>query len=213
VLGIYSFLAVFHPVLWVWPLVAVAVCCYALSCLNQSDRMIGRGAAQWGLFLALMMGVAAPLRVGAYYLREQREARDFGQQWFEAVLNGNMHKAHQMSTMPGERKSMNDELPALYEKSPDLKTALDTYQQTPVIATLRALGSKAQVRHYQTESCLTDGKSDLVEDVYVVSYDDGGKKKSFFVKVNLWRNLNKEAGPRVWRVQNPEGGYKPKSWT
>lgn len=211
-LGIFSFLAFFHPVLWAWPLVSAAVCIVALVQLARSDRLIGRKAAVWGLFLAVAFGVAAPLRMGAYYLIEQREARAFGEAWFQAVLNGDMYKAHQMSTMPLERKPIDDQLPGLYEKSPDLRSAVDTYQKAPLLATLRALGTKAVVRHYLTESCQTDGRIDLVEDIYVVTYDDAGQKKSFFIKASLVRNLIKDAGPRIWRVQSPEGGYKPKSW-
>lgn len=212
-LGLLSFLAVFHPVLWILPLVAALTCIFALVQLSQSDRMIGRAAAAWGLFFALALGVAAPLRTGVYYFTEQHEARKFGEEWFQAVLNGNMYKAHQMATMPQERKPLDDQLPALYEKSADLRNAMDAYQKTPVIATLRALGTKAVVRYYETEVCQTDGhRSDNVDDVYAVTYDDNGQRKTFFVKLSLWRNLKQEVGPRVWRVQSPEGGYKPKSW-
>jgi hypothetical protein len=63
-----------------------------------------------------------------------------------------------------------------------------------------------------TESSQTDGRTDVVEDVYAVTYEDGGRKKTFFVKLGLWRNLLDQAAPRLWRVQNPEGGYKPKNW-
>ncbi len=59
---------------------------------------------------------------------------------------------------------------------------------------------------------MTDGHNDRVEDAYAVTYDETGRTKTFFVKLSLWRNLNKEAGPRLWRVQNPEGGYRPKGW-
>jgi hypothetical protein len=211
-LGAFSFLALLHPVMWFWPLIALAVNAYALLVLGQSDRMIGRRAALWGLFLSLLFGVAAPLRTGVYQWIQQREAREIGREWFEALLEGNVHKAHQLTTMPGERKPIDAQLPALYEQSADLRTGLDNYLKLPVVATIRALGPRATVRHFQTESTLTDGRSDLVEDAYAVTYEEGGRKKTFFVKLSLWRNLNKDAGPRLWRVQSPEGGYRPKGW-
>jgi hypothetical protein len=214
VLGILSFLAFLHPVMWFWPLVALLVNAYALFLLSRSDRLAGRNAAVWGLFLAILFGVAAPSRLGVYYWMALRDARDFGRQWLEAVLEGNVYKAHQMSSMPNDRKPLDDTLIPLYEQSSDLRTHLDTYLKTPVIATLRSLGSRALVRHYQTERVNSDGRNDLVEDVYAVTFDDEqGRKKSFFVKLFLWRNLNKTAGPRYWRVQNPEGGYTPNGWS
>lgn len=212
VLGLFSFLALLHPVMWFWPLVTVAVNGYALYSLSRSDRLVGRKAAVWGLFLALLFGVAAPLRIGAYHWMATQEAGRFGREWFQALLEGNVYKSHQMTSMPGDRKPLDDQLPALYEQSNDLRTQLDGYLKTPVISTLRAVGPRATVRHYQTEAAQTDGRSDLVEDVYAVTYDEQGSQKTFFVKLSLWRNLQKDAGPRIWRVQSPEGGYKPKGW-
>jgi hypothetical protein len=212
ILGAFSFLALLHPVMWFWPLIAACVNVYALGRLAQSDRLVGRKAAVWGLFFALLFGALAPVRTGAYYWMASREAAQFGREWFEALLSGNVQKAHQMSTMPAERKPLDETLAGLYERSSDLRTQLDGYLKMPVISTLRALGPRATVRHYQTESTQTDGRSDLVEDIYAVTYDEQGARKTFFVKLSLWRNLQKEAGPRLWRVQSPEGGYKPKGW-
>ncbi len=42
--------------------------------------------------------------------------------------------------MPGERKPIDEKLPALYEKSDDLQTSLDNYLKTPVIAALGLWG-------------------------------------------------------------------------
>jgi hypothetical protein len=213
VLGGLSFLALLHPVMWFWPLIGVGVNAYALVRLSQSDRLVGRKAAAWGLFLSLLFGVVAPVRVGGYHWMARQEAGRYGREWFEALLSGNVHKAHHMASMPAERKPLDDQLSALYEQSSDLRTQLDGYLKIPVIETLRSLGPRATVRHYQTESTQTDGRSDLVEDVYAVTYDDEQqRRKTFFVKLSLWRNLQKEAGPRVWRVQNPDGAYKPKGW-
>jgi hypothetical protein len=213
VMGLFSFLALLHPVLWFWPLAGALVSGYALYVLVHSERLVGRKAALVGLLLSLLFGAAAPARVGAYQWMGTKEARDFGRQWFEALLSGDVYTAHQMASMPGDRKPLDEQLPALYEHSADLRTQPDGYLKNPVISTLRALGPRAMVRHYATESSQTDGRNDLVEDVYAVTYEDRpGHKKSFFVKLNLWRNLQEEAGPRVWRVQSPEGGYKPKRW-
>jgi hypothetical protein len=211
-LGALSFLALLHPVMWFWPLIAAGVNIYALIVLAQSDRMIGQRAALWGLFLSLLFGIGAPMRTVVYQWFQQREAREFGDEWLQTLSEGNVYKAHQMTMMPGERKPIDEKLPALYEQSADLQTSLDTYLKTPVIATLRALGPRATIRHYQTESVATDARSDLVENAYAVTYDEAGRKKTFFIKLTLWRNLNKESGPRLWRLQGPDGGYRPKGW-
>jgi hypothetical protein len=212
VLGLLSFLAFLHPVLWFVPLLAAGVNIYALISLAQSERMVGRQAAVAGLMLALAFGTAAPLRIVTYHWLARRDAGRFGREWIQAVLEQDVHKAHQMAKMPGERQPIDGQLAAFYEQSSELRTELETYLKTPVVATLMALGPQATVRHYQTESSQTDGRSDLVEDVYAVTYEENGRQKSFFIKLNLWRNLKKEVGPRLWRVQSPEGGYKPKNW-
>jgi hypothetical protein len=211
-LGLLSFLALLHPVLWFVPLIAAGVNVYALAQLGGSDRMIGRRAALWGLFLALLFGLAAPLRTFTYQWLERRDAHQTAREWFQALLEGNVHKAHQLTVMPSERKPLDDQLPKFYEESADLQTGLDNYLKVPAVATLRALGSRATVRHYETESVDTDGRSDKVVDVYAVTYDDNGQKKTFFVKLDLWRHLKADTGPRLWRVQSPEGAYRPKGW-
>ncbi len=81
--GAFSFLALLHPVMWFWPLLGAGINIFALVVLAQSDRMIGRRAAIWGLFLSLLFGVAAPLRTGVYQWLEQREARQAGREWFQ----------------------------------------------------------------------------------------------------------------------------------
>jgi hypothetical protein len=212
VVGVLSFLALLHPVLWFVPLIGIGVNAYAFMQLASSDRMIGRRAAQWGIFLSLLFGAAAPLRTLTYQWLERRDAQQTAREWFEAVREGNLYKAHQLGLMPGERRPLDDQLPKVYEQSADLQAGLDSYSKTPVVATLRALGPQAMVRHYQTESVQSDGRQDLVEDVYAVTYDERGQKKTFFIKMSLWRSLRADMGPRLWRVQNPEGGYKPKGW-
>lgn len=213
VLGAFSFLALLHPVMWFWPALAIGVNVYALRLLATSDRLVGRNAAVYGLCLSLAFGVAAPLRIYTYQWLAVHDAGRFGRQWIQALLDGNVYLAHQMAVMPNDRKALDEDLPAVYEQSDTLRTELDGYLKTPVVATLRSLGSRAVVRHYETERADTDGRNDLVEDVYAVTYEEDGRRKSFFVKISLWRNLKSEAGPRAWRVQSPEGAYRPKDWS
>lgn len=212
-MGALSFLALLHPVMCFVPVLAIGVNVYALVLLARSDRMVGRAAAVCGLCLALIFGVTEPVRVISYHWLAYRDGSQFGRQWIQAIQDGNLYLAHQMSVMPNDRKAPGDDLPALYSKSDSLRTELENYLKTPAITTLRSLGTRATVRHYQTERVETDGRHDLVEDVYAVTYDEDGRPKTFFIKLNMWRNLKSDAGPRLWRVQGPDGAYRPKGWS
>lgn len=213
VLGALSFLALLHPVMLFLPVLAIGVNVYALVLLARSDRMAGRTAAVCGLCLALIFGVAEPLRVYTYHWLAFRDASQFGRQWIQAIQDGQIYLAHQMSTMPSDRKLPGEDLPELYAKTDSLRTELEDYLKAPAIATLRSLGSRATVRHYQTEGVATDGRHDRVEEVYAVTYEEDGRPKTFFIKLDLWRNLKSETGPRLWRVQGPDGAYRPKGWS
>jgi hypothetical protein len=196
-LGIFSFVAFLHPVLWIWPLCGVITCAYALYCIANSERLLGRTAALCGLFLSLLFGIAAPARTFIYNWRQESEARKFAEEWFAALLAGNVHA----------------NLPEVYAQSADLRQSLKAYSEVPEIAALLHLGSRATARHFQTESVTSDTRQNLVEEVFAVTYDEGGKKKSFFIRVPLWRNLTTtNTAPRAWRIQSPEGGYRPQGW-
>jgi hypothetical protein len=89
---------------------------------------------------------------------------------------------------------------------------LEEYVASPVVRTLLELGSDAQVRYYENEMAQTDGRIDVVKDVYAVTYDDEGTKKTFLIQIEALRNLKPETGPVDWVISNVDGGYRPKNW-
>src|SRR5687767_14150516 len=66
VLGLISFTALFHPVLWLVPVLGVVVNLYALSSMDDSRPAVGRKSAMIGLVLSLLLGAAAPARIYSY---------------------------------------------------------------------------------------------------------------------------------------------------
>ncbi len=210
VLGLLSFLALLHPVMWFVPVVAVAVNAFALMSVSRSERMVGRNAALCGLFAALLFGIGAPLRTVTYHWLARREANRFGREWLQAILEGNVHKAHQMASMPADRKPIDEQLPGLYAHTTAMQTELENYLKSPAVAKLRTLGTSASVRHERTESSESDGRNDLVKDLYTVTYEENGQQRTTVLQLSLWRNLKSDVGPRLWRVQTPEWNYRPK---
>ena len=71
-IGLVSFVALFHPLLWSVPMAGVVVSLIALLRISHADvPLVGRKAALIGLAFSLLYGVAAPARVASrdYWLR------------------------------------------------------------------------------------------------------------------------------------------------
>jgi hypothetical protein len=198
-------------VLWLVPALGVVVNLYALATMDDSPQAVGRKPATIGLVLSLLLGAAAPARIYSYEYFQKREARDFAQQWFDALRQDKPHRAYQLTLAPNDR--LDDEhYWVLYRKSTAQQTNLRSYVDTPLVRTLLALGDKADIRLYQNETAQTDGRIDVVRDVYAVSYPDEGRTKTFFIKAELSRSLKTESGPIDWKIYT-EGGYRPQGWT
>jgi hypothetical protein len=212
VLGLLSLVALLHPVLWLLPPLAVVVNLYALSGIDQSGTRTGRGLAVAGLAVALLAGAAAPARVYSYEYLQRRDARQIAEQWFDSLRNGQPQVAHQLTLSPDVRAHGDQEIWSLYQQSESQRKNLRDYVASPVVRTLLELGPKAQVRYYDNEMAQTDGRIDLVKDVYAVTYEDQGKPKSFFIQMELMRALKPETGPVEWRVSSHDGGYRPLTW-
>ena len=77
--------------------------------------------------------------------------------------------------------------------------------------TLLAFRTKAQVRFYETEAQVRDNDNDHVDQAYAVTYEEGDKRKSFFVLVRMTRQ-KLHSGGADWRIVQTEGGYRPQGW-
>lgn len=207
--GLAAPLALLHPVLWSVPLLAAAVCSFALYRLAVSEPMAGRAAAIVGLALAVLFGVWAPVRMLAFEMLLRRDAERFAQVWFTFLSQQEPHKAYQLTLEPAERSPLDETLWNSYRTRTLQRQGLENFVQLPLVRTLMALGDKAVVRRFAVESSRSAKDYSHVTDVYAVSFDDQGRRKTFFVRLQLVRNTSAGAGPLEWRINSSEGGIRP----
>jgi hypothetical protein len=214
VLGVFS-LAI--PLLWLVPLLGVALSALALRRIaRDAPTVTGRKAALAGLFLSVVFVVAGPAEAIGYRLWVEREARQFADYWFEFLRQNEPQKAHQLSLAPGVRPPMDAALWEFYRQGPRWYEELGAYVAQPAIRTLLALGPKAEVRFYHIAQHDRQDERDVVEPIYAVTYLDGRQKKTFFVLLSLERQRYRSSdGDRLrlghadWRIHRVDGGVRP----
>ena len=83
--------------------------------------------------------------------------------------------------------------------------------KSPLVRTLLALGPKAQVGFYRTVGQSHNNDRDEVDQLYAVTYEEDGERKSFFVSVHLQRTKLSD-GAASWRIISTQGGVRPEGW-
>lgn len=96
--GLFSLLAVFHPLLWIVPVATVILSVYAIIRVSSAhSRYGGRGAAFVPLCLAVLVGAYAPARTISRDRMLFAEAREKSDQWLSLLQQGRAQEAHQLS--------------------------------------------------------------------------------------------------------------------
>jgi hypothetical protein len=181
-------LAVLDPALWAVPMLGTLFSFWALRRIKRDPQaLVGRKLAWVGLTLSLLMTTAAPTDwlVCRYTIRN--EARQFSSSWLQFLMHDEPHKAHQLTLTPQTRQPLTAGLWNFYRDSARSRRALETYVKTPLVHTLLLLGPRATVRFYETAGLTQEGDNDLVEQVYAVTFEDDGEKKSLLVLVQSLR--------------------------
>jgi len=210
IFGIAAAVAFIHPLLWTVPAAGILVAGLALwRIARDAPALIGRKAAVAGLMLSIFCGAAAASGWSAYRGMIRGEARRFTEAWFQFLRDNEPHKAHQLTLHPRYRLPLNDSLWGSYEEGSDPRSELENYVSRPEIRALLALGPKAQVRYYDTEGQTSSEGRESVYQVYAVTYDEAGKKKTFFIGVALDRFLLEGTGRAAWRILHTDGGIRP----
>lgn len=87
----------------------------------------------------------------------------------------------------------------LLRRSTRWRERLEEYVARPLVRTLLALDAKAQVRYYSTVAERQASGEEVLWLVYAVTFDDAGKKKTFFVGLQLQRH-KLDDGQANWQV-------------
>ena len=209
ILGLLSSLALVDPLLWVVPVVGVAVGALALwRIARRQPALIGRRAALAGLLLSMLLGAAAVSDWYGYRWLVRREAVRFADLWFEQLADDQPQRAYQLTLGPRARQPWDDKLWESYRQNPRWRSDLEYFASQPLWRTLLALGHRANARYYQSAGQAKTDWGDSVSLIYAVTYDEDGGKKTFFVRLELER-LQLDLGGANFRLARATGGVRP----
>ncbi len=209
-LGFLSALSIVHVGLTFIGALAAICCLVAMGRISKApSEMSGRRLALAGLLLALFWTVAGSARELTERYLVDIESRDFALQWFEYLKKGEPEKALEMANSPGGRRALNEKLKEQYLTSQSDYEGLEQFVNKPEVRSLLALGDRAQVRHY---ACL-DASGGTASQVYAVTYDDQGTRKSFLVHINLIRSELPQHGVYGWHTGATDAPWKPERST
>jgi hypothetical protein len=197
---------------WVLPLGGIALSIAALRRVKRyAPVLLGRKAALVGLALSTVFLVAAPTAWFVYRWQVEKEARQFGALWFDYLRNNEPHKAVQLREHPTSRQPLDDLLWQFYPEHSESRGQLEGFVREKGIRTLLALGDRATVRYYDTESQEALDGRDAVHQVYAVTFQLGGEPTTFFIGLYMERIRVPAAGRAYWRLLNRADGMHPRA--
>lgn len=211
-LGVSSMVTLVSPIMLIVPLAGILLNIRALVGLaDRRSNQTGRGLAYLGLFLAVLFAVAGPVDSWGNRWFLERSARPVIDAWFESLRQRQPERALQLTLTAILRRPLDDKLDRYYRTHLEAHRQLETYVADPLVKTLLLLGERAQVRLYDSEPPVVEDRREKLSQTYAVTYDDEGKKTTFFVTLWLERALDK-SGQLRWRITQAAGGIRPASW-
>ena len=209
-LGLLAAGALIWPLFWIVPPLGIVVGGVALGrIVRQSPELTGRKLATAGLMLSIFFAAMVPAEWFTYRWAIRSEAHRFAAIWFETFRNGEPIKAFQLTVAPRHRLPLEEVGRRVTTIGSDEYEGFKEFGESSDVRSLLALGEKALVRHYATESQVLNKGDDLVEEAYAVTYEDGGEKKTFFLRLVLGRKqLDGQRGVD-WQVVSRRAGYRP----
>jgi hypothetical protein len=205
-LGLISALAIVHIGLSFVAAAASLCCVIALVRISAAPSEVsGRRLAIAGLVLAVFWTTCGLAREVTMQRLLDIHSREIAVHWFEYLKKGELEKAVELKNSAASRRPLNDKLWDHYLSSRQEYEGLQGIASNPEVRALLALGDRAQVRHY---ACSDIGSYD-VEQIYAVTYDDQGTKKSFLVHINLIRTKFHDHDVSAWHVGDTRAPWTP----
>jgi hypothetical protein len=205
-LGLLSFVILLHLGLLFVAAAAVLFCTAALIRISAApSETAGRGLAVAGLVLAVFWTASGVARVLTHQRLMDVRSREFAIRWFEFLKNDEPEKACELTGHLSARRPLDDLLWERYLSDEVEYERLEDFVGSPEIRALLALGNRAQVRHYAH-----DGTSnDTARQIFAVTYDDKGTKKSFLISVTVKRIELFERDLFGWTIEATGGPWDP----
>lgn len=208
ILAILAPLALVDPLGAILPVGAIAVGWAALRRIaRNAPALSGRRLALWAVGLSLLFLAAVPAEWLSYRWQIRREAIAVGDAWFAMLRDNRPQMAFQLTLEPRRRRPLDNTLAKYYREVPELRDGLAAYVRQPLVRTLLTLGRAAEVRWERIEDQERLYNCDRVDPLYVVGYEEGGRKKSFSVVLHLARlrlSTGAGGGRAVWQLIGAE---------
>ncbi len=221
--GLLSPLAMVAASLWLTPLVAVVLSSLALRRIaTRSPELVGRPAALAGLLLGTAFLVAAPVDELLYRRFLGQQARQFAEIWIDAVRHSKanhleVYKTHHLMIDPKHRLPLEGKLADFYRQNETWRRSLLDFVKLPVMQTLFALGTDAEIRYYETVGVRREEPFELVQQIYAVTYPhpEGARQqqpKTFFIALSMQRSVDAGSGRAGWTMLRVDGNVRPPGW-
>lgn len=206
VLGLLSFLAVFRPLFWIVPLLALIFGMIGLWLLSGDPGKVGRKAAIWGIALALLFGAWGPSR----YLSRQwwlsRQARVYADTWLELIRQEKFREAHQLHGRQAELASEGVTLDEFYRTDKYAQTDYHVFFGSEPLKSLSELAKNAQIVFERTEDYETEVNFDRVTFRYRVTANRDEREYSLPIRLVMRREPILETADSQWFVESVQEG-------
>lgn len=213
VMALISPVAFLHPVLWIVPLVAVALCLRARWSIQRSyPSQAGSTVALLGLVLSGVTAAAVPARLATRHILLERQCRQLMDDWLTYLRRGEPQKAYQLTVVPERRAKLDDSLWDVYRSREDDRKKLKMFTISPPVATLLSLRDLANVRYYRTERRDTTLAGMEVARVYAVTFPREGKPTTYFMRVTFVHTDGQKDQGTGWRIVEKQAPYRPAEW-
>lgn len=231
VAGFASLLAVFHPLFWLLPVVAIGVSLVAAAWIKRREsQLTGHRLVVLSLLVSCFVLTYGPVRMLTRELRLQRLAKTHADAWFTLVREGRLREAHQLHMDPDRRESGGKTLDEVYQppaalsraKSGDkpdqpsmqemqsMMTAMNSpaadferFYEGAAVAPLKSRPQEVEIEFTRFDRVRR--KSVTAESVdlhYVFTYPEAGGRKVVPVLVRMTRYEYGDASEAKWAVED-----------
>lgn len=209
-LGLASALALAGPVLLFIPGACVLVGLLAWRSIARSEgTLVGRNVILWGLAFAAFFTAMSVGRILTQRALVVRDARQICDTFISLLLSNQPEKAHQLQYLEHLRQPTGTALWSHYQTTSNDHDALRRFVDAPLVHALLSLGKKADVRYYATEDIAEGSGRTYVVLLYTVTFEQQGKRQTFFARLTARRDVDTETGILSWSIDNYESGVRP----
>lgn len=202
VLGLLSPLAFVGPLLWLLPLFCLVVALVAFwKIASSAGELVGWNIALLGLLLALLFGLAAPVRTLTRQYWIESRAELFARRFIDLLQQGRTYAAYQLTLSPSLRKPLDVDLSEEYAKDPRAQQRYENFLRLEPVKTLSAQRDQASVEQLEMAGIASDEDYDQVAVRYRISHQQSGATVPLVVQLTVMRSVDGRTGREQWTIR------------